>query len=449
MPPVPFHRRAFLAFFILAFLVLAPAVIFYTSGYRWNAKKGMIERNGTLILDTQPPDASISLNGEMIPERTPVTLQNVAPGTYHIKLERDGYTSWEKTLDVRPERVTFVNDVWLWPRVSPVLRHEANAHTLAVSPNGRLIAWVETKEGTSQLVMRDQFTALVQGAADDGNSIIKNFSAHSPTGTVQLEWNESSTAILVRDTAGHAWFANRSASGDAQQLSDAVYRWSGGTLVGIRRTMSGGREVVEKTETIIASGQVRRIPLAATVVDEEGDLQLVATTGTSRLSVIERGRPDRHYELPDGSWHFASPNDDAVFVTDGRSWLGFVPGQAESGFVRLPTSASPVFLSHNRNQLALSFSGGELWMSVLPQTEQLLIRLGDALKGIAWHDQGQYVFYATEREVFALGLDARQGRVQTSIASFERIGSLAIGEGFLYIAGKRDGQEGIWELGIE
>jgi len=100
MQRLPFHRRVLPWLFVLIFLFIAPAVVFYTAGYRWNSKKGVIEKNGTLIIDSMPRGAKIFLNGQMLSDVTPVTLQNTAPGIYNIKLSLDGYHDWSKELSV-------------------------------------------------------------------------------------------------------------------------------------------------------------------------------------------------------------------------------------------------------------------------------------------------------------------------------------------------------------
>ncbi|MFA6503848.1 MAG: PEGA domain-containing protein, partial [Patescibacteria group bacterium] len=119
MVKTPFHRKILPWMFIIIFLMMAPAVIFYTSGYRWNAKKHAIERNGTLIIDTFTQGASIKLNGQQMPETTSVTLQNMSPGSYDIKLDLQDYHPWSKTLWIDPERVTFASGIVLWPQLEP------------------------------------------------------------------------------------------------------------------------------------------------------------------------------------------------------------------------------------------------------------------------------------------------------------------------------------------
>ncbi len=435
MHPIPFHRRVLLWVFVVAFLVLAPAVVFYTAGYRWNPKKGIIERNGTLIFQTQPTGATITLNGETVDDRTPVTLQNVAPGTYQIRLTRDGYTSWEKTLDVRAERVTFVNNVQLWRMGEPQLFREESASVIVISPDGRTIAGV-VGSGSDAIVA---FWTL-----ENENVSRHVFQGGSPSGELRLTWNDASSALLLEDRDGHAWVARRSGSEEAELLPVADdYRWDGNDVIGLR---NGVRTVFD-----ISNGAIRREVLPAGVRDEDGTFGIMAATGSGRLIMREQGTfQQKQFELPSGAWTFAGREDGWIFLDDGHGWLGFRPAGDGAESFRVPTDALPSIIQRGGETLLLSQGAGELWLMMLGNgSPELLIRSGDRIIGSGWHTEGNDVFYATDREVIALGLDPRDGRERTVLATFDHITGFAGGDEALYISGEKEGKTGIWTLQVE
>jgi serine/threonine-protein kinase len=58
--------------------------------------------NGTLMLTTSPPGASVRVNGKLVPETTPAQI-NLPPGTYSITVEKAGHTQTERVeLSERP-----------------------------------------------------------------------------------------------------------------------------------------------------------------------------------------------------------------------------------------------------------------------------------------------------------------------------------------------------------
>ncbi len=101
-------RRIYLALLIVLFIILVPITVLYSAGYRLGegftlVKTGGVfvgvdESNATLILDGKPVrSASILKSGFFI--------QDLTPRVYHIVVEKEGFRSWEKILEVKPQRV--------------------------------------------------------------------------------------------------------------------------------------------------------------------------------------------------------------------------------------------------------------------------------------------------------------------------------------------------------
>lgn len=116
-------RRIIYLIFLLVFFISAPLLLFYTSGYRFNAKERTIEATGILILAFTPKDATILLNGapptvtRQINETTHIS--DLRPGSYRIDVAKDGYTSWTKQLDILPGQTTFARHIILWKKSTP------------------------------------------------------------------------------------------------------------------------------------------------------------------------------------------------------------------------------------------------------------------------------------------------------------------------------------------
>ena len=94
--------------YIAVFLFLAigtTAAILYGTGYRLNIGKGKLDFSGTglLVAKSQPDGASILINDHLT-TATDNTI-NLAPGEYRIRITKDGYSSWEKTIKVQKEVV--------------------------------------------------------------------------------------------------------------------------------------------------------------------------------------------------------------------------------------------------------------------------------------------------------------------------------------------------------
>ncbi len=95
------------------FLLLVVPVLLYSFGYRFSTETWRIVHAGGLSVSSTPSTGTrIYVDGKLVKETTLLSrklfLQGLTPHAYKIRIEKEGYFSWEKTLPVRPERVTDV-----------------------------------------------------------------------------------------------------------------------------------------------------------------------------------------------------------------------------------------------------------------------------------------------------------------------------------------------------
>ena len=113
------YRRIIYLVFIAVFLIIAPIITLYSTGYRYNFKKNKIEKTGILNIDSQPRGALIYLNGQY-QNKTPARFTNLLPDRYQVKVEKDGYYPWQKDLEVKSNLTTFAKDIVLFKQNLPV-----------------------------------------------------------------------------------------------------------------------------------------------------------------------------------------------------------------------------------------------------------------------------------------------------------------------------------------
>lgn len=128
-------RRAIAFSLILAFIILTPLLLMYTTGYRYNFKKAQVQRTGALVVETEPKAATISLNGKNINDKSPARLNNVLPDEYIIDVVKDGYYPWSKKLNIKPQETTFVEDIILFAKSTPEKISEHEIKEIFFSPN--------------------------------------------------------------------------------------------------------------------------------------------------------------------------------------------------------------------------------------------------------------------------------------------------------------------------
>lgn len=101
-------RKALFFLFVGIFLVSAPLIVLYTAGYRFNRTNNTVLQTGTLSLASTPRGAESYVNGENIQDTTPAILQRLSTGTRTVRLEKEGYYAWERTVNVESGSTSYV-----------------------------------------------------------------------------------------------------------------------------------------------------------------------------------------------------------------------------------------------------------------------------------------------------------------------------------------------------
>lgn len=130
-PPLQFrlsraHRLIIMGLFIASFFAISPLIILYTAGFRYDWSNHSVATTGVLSVDVQPDDAKVYVNDSLVRKSIPIRLANLAPGSYSIRIERDGYRPWKKDIDIFSNQTTFIKDVTLFKDAQPQLKKTAD-----------------------------------------------------------------------------------------------------------------------------------------------------------------------------------------------------------------------------------------------------------------------------------------------------------------------------------
>lgn len=181
---------------ILAFVFLvggSVAAIQYAKGYRPNLKDGSFKGSGLLSVTSYPKSARVMIDGKL----TTVTDDKLylSPGSYTVKIEKDGFHPWTKTVPLKSELVSNA-DARLFPIInatSPLTFYQVG--NASVNPDGTKIAYVLTKSPVDtanglyiHALQGNLFGSQYIQIADNS---IKDFSK------ALLIWSPDSTQILA------------------------------------------------------------------------------------------------------------------------------------------------------------------------------------------------------------------------------------------------------------
>src|SRR3989344_4799127 len=155
-------RNTFISIFgVLALLILITTGIFlYAQGYRLDFRQRTLTATGIILAKSLPEGAQVYLDGELT-TATNSTLSGVKPGTYQVKIERDGYFPWEKNIEVKAGLVTEI--IALLPPLSPSLTAvtQEGARLVTSAPSGVKAAFL-SKNKLYLLSLTDQLFGFLR-----------------------------------------------------------------------------------------------------------------------------------------------------------------------------------------------------------------------------------------------------------------------------------------------
>lgn len=178
--------------FITLFLITAPILILYASGYRLDFKKRSIIQTGTLFLESKNlKNADIFINDEPYDKQLneKIFIYNLLPGEYKIKITKENYFSWEKKLHIQSSLTTFEKNIVLFPINQPELIFNEPSNNYTISPDTKNIIFETENNGIAELYLLKLETLekeLIYKNSDPTNNIKK------------INWAPSSKKVLLK-----------------------------------------------------------------------------------------------------------------------------------------------------------------------------------------------------------------------------------------------------------
>lgn len=111
--PLP-QKTRWILFIIgaIIFSIVAPLLVFYSTGYRFSGIQ-TLEETGGIYFHSWLVNGAITVNDKTHGNGNLFNpgkfIQGLQPGFYEASMSREGYTTWEKTLPVEAGRVTEAN----------------------------------------------------------------------------------------------------------------------------------------------------------------------------------------------------------------------------------------------------------------------------------------------------------------------------------------------------
>jgi len=146
-----------ICFFI--FLILAPIVVLYSQGYRFDFEEKKIVKTGGFYFKVWPRSAKIYLNGKFIKKMDflfgSTLIEDLLPKKYEIEIKKEGFFSWRKNLEVKEKLVTEARNIFLVPENPKFNLLTKNIISFRPSFDGKKIALEEIQENNWNIILFD------------------------------------------------------------------------------------------------------------------------------------------------------------------------------------------------------------------------------------------------------------------------------------------------------
>jgi len=100
---------------LIVFFGTLPFILSFALGYKFNSHTLKFVKTGLIYIKTQPEGASIYINGRLMPDKSPASIQELLPGVYKVALKLAKYYSWRGEIDVEAGKVSKIDKVILFP----------------------------------------------------------------------------------------------------------------------------------------------------------------------------------------------------------------------------------------------------------------------------------------------------------------------------------------------
>jgi hypothetical protein len=184
-------------FFALVAITLG--VVFYAQGYRLDFTRGTLEKTGIILAKSTPEGAKVLLDGELAVV-TNSSISNLKPGTYNLKIEKEGYFSWEKDTPVKEGFVTDITAIL--PPLSPSLTAvtQNGAKIVSRAPSGTKAAFVSgdaSSEGEAKLFIFNLSSSTLGFLRTTPQKIAEESESLPLSKTTTIHWSPNEDQLLL------------------------------------------------------------------------------------------------------------------------------------------------------------------------------------------------------------------------------------------------------------
>jgi len=113
-------RKIVFYIFFLIYVILCPLIVARMLGFVINPMTHHIVKTGLVYVSTNPPGATVYIDGRLAHQTTPTVLRDLTPGKHFIRITLSGYNDWERSIPIVGKKATVLANTLLIPQQWPI-----------------------------------------------------------------------------------------------------------------------------------------------------------------------------------------------------------------------------------------------------------------------------------------------------------------------------------------
>lgn len=434
--------------FIILFCIITFFVALYAAGYSINRKwpprfDNLFEKTGMLIIDSQPSGATIFLNGEKQKKfflldvgqseiTTPARIKNLPPGEYELRLEKEGYWPLEKKIIIKPGQSSFAEDFIIFKQSLPLNLALCKPQEMLLSPNQKSI-------------LLTQDALLIDLKTGSSSQLDINL-----TGS-DVSWSENSNRLFINEQVLDLNNKNNQLNIPDVELGKDAYNfhWDEDNkklYYQLEHSINCLNLDNNTAINLLSKGQY----LAYTIKDnliytaEKEEEKYYLRTYDLNTYILQSNT-----EISNGFYSFQADGNNLGLFNKNQKELYILNGLASRPIGRkINNIIEWIWINE---EVLLWRNDTEIYsMNIKDGRQNLIIRVSEALTGIAWNKAKSYLIYTSANNIWIVNLNLEK-IIPIQLLKAEKINNLYLDEKnqIIYFYASIGQQSGIYKLQLQ
>jgi len=430
-------RTIFFFSLVVFFFFAATAAIFYAQGLRFDFKSFRVLKTGGISIKVSPTSSKIFLNqklaGRSMPMSDYVFVQGLLPKSYDVRVEKDGYMPWSKTLEVEETKVTEAKNVVLFPQTISFNGEKNGIEKIYPLNNDKLVLQYQSSKTSPERIFIYDLNSGEEIALVSINALLadNDLTGLKILGTQDLLFSLKNK----KDGKTNYFLSNLQTQSPAVQELDFI----GETANNIFLANSFGERIIFWQE----DGTILKKSLGSDETAQKFSAQKISAFTLSggyfymlsedgKLSRIDQNKNFPVQELTDQPFEIKKAEDLELSVFTGRVFLRdngdlYVMDEGKKSFQKIFEGIKELKISPFGDKLLCQLQN-ELWVYVLKDTDApsqekagakiFISRLSQQVQKSDWIDDNYFAFSIADK-INIIETDIRSNINMYEIAGFE------------------------------